>query len=319
MHAISTKGLTLVYLVIPLFFVVILGDHYLFEGVLRAMLPRHPEQLLWYTLLFNVPHFFASFFTFADKEYLAVYKKKLLLGIPLIALMAFLFPLVSINLTVLYLVLYTMYHNVSQQTGIASLVMKCRGWRVTTWRYANIILGLYLYALVYPSPFSHVVHLYALPVISVLSIISVMLTFLIARKSATPEGKYYAWGTSSIAGIGILAYALGYPFFVSTALRIVHDLTAFIFYIIHDMNRNRVIMHNLIYRFILPKTSLFVVGIPALAVLLTYFAQGEGTSMVIQAFFLLAVSHFYIEGFMWKNGSPHRAALTFQYSPHGIV
>lgn len=313
MRAISTRGLLAVYLVIPLIVLVILLDHYLFGNVLRKILPHQPEQLLWYTLLFNGPHFFASFFTFADKEYLTYYKRKLMFGIPVIVGLAFLLPNYSLDITIIYLVLYTMYHNVSQQTGVTSIVMKYGGPIVTSWRYLNIFLGLYLYMLVYPSPLSALVRSYAHGVVPVLLFASLILTYFITKKSQTKEGKYYAWGTALIGGVGTLAFTLGYPFFVATTLRIVHDLTAFIFYIVHDQNRNREVMHNLIYRYILPSTSLFIVGIPVLAVALTYIAQGGTNAMVIQAFAIIAVAHFYIEGFMWKNGTPHRREVTFQY------
>lgn len=313
MRAISTKGLTAVYVVIPLIVLIILLDHYVFSDTLRKLLPRQPEHLLWYTLLFNGPHFFASFFTFADKEYLTYYKRKLVYGIPVIVGLAFLLPYISLDVAIVYLVLYTMYHNVSQQTGVASIVMKYGGPLVTSWRYINILLGLYLYMLVYPSPISGVVRSYSYSLVPILLVASFVLTYIIVLKSKTQEGKYYAWGTAMIGGVGTLAFTLGYPFFVSTTLRIVHDITAFIFYITHDINRNHERVHNLLYRYILPKTSFFVVGIPALAILLTYIAQGGGSSMVIQAFAIIAVTHFYIEGFMWKSGSPHRANLTFQY------
>ncbi len=294
-------------------------DTYLFNGALSRILPRHPETLLWYTLLFNVPHFFASFFTFADKEYLAQYKGKLQHGIPFIIFLTVTLPLLNLNLAVLYLVIYTMYHNVTQQVGIASIVMKYGGWQVTCWRYLNITLALFIYTLIYPSQFSSTIHTHAFEVLIPLLCLSFALTYFIARKSQTRDGVFYAWGTAMITGVGTLAYTAGYPFIAATLLRVIHDITAFVFYIMHDINRNSIVMHNFIYRLLLPHTALFATGIPALAIMLTYLAQGGGTSMTIQIFFFVAVTHYYIEGFMWKNGSPHRSQLTFQYASHKIV
>ena len=87
MHPISVKGLLSVYVFLPLVLVFIFCDHFFFNGAGRHMLPRNPETLLWYTLLFNLPHIFTSFFSFADREYLAFYKWPLLFGLPLIALL----------------------------------------------------------------------------------------------------------------------------------------------------------------------------------------------------------------------------------------
>ena len=313
MHPISVKGLLSVYVFLPLVLVFIFCDHFFFNGAGRHMLPRNPETLLWYTLLFNLPHIFTSFFSFADREYLAFYKWPLLFGLPLIAVLAFLLPAFNLISTVFMLVLYTLYHNISQQTGVTMSLMRYKSLSVQVWRFINILLGLYLYFLIYPPVAIPILQVYALPVLGTLLTISLALTISFVRHSKTREGKLYAFGTASIAGVGMIAFMTGYPFFVATTLRVVHDLTAFIFYITHDINRNREKMKNFLYATLLPSTKLFIVGIPLYAIFFTFIAQQGGTSLVLQAFFLISVTHFYIEGFMWKNGSIHRQQITFQF------
>ncbi len=313
MRPISVKGLLSVYLFLPLVLIFICCDHFFFHDAGRHLLPRHPETLLWYTLLFNLPHIFTSFFSFADREYLVFYKRPLLLGLPLIALLAFLLPSFKLISTVFLLILYTLYHNVSQQTGVTMSLMRYKSPLVQTWRWINILLGLYLYFLIYPPVAIPVLQRYAAPILLMLFTASIVLTLSFVRHSKTKEGKLYAFGTAGIAGIGILAFFTGYPFFIATSLRVVHDITAFIFYITHDMNRNRERMHNFIYDALLPSTKLFVVGIPLYAIFFTFIAQEGGTSLVLQAFFIVSVTHFYIEGFMWKNGSIHRQQISFQF------
>ncbi len=312
MHTISIKALLAIYLLLPLVLVIIAVDHFVFHDALKHFLPHRPETLLWYALIFNLPHILTSFFGFADKAYLNFYRMRLGIGIPIIAALAFLLPWLNIFSAIYALILYTLYRNVSQQTGITTSLMQYRDWKVQLWRFTNILLGLYLYFLVYPPVAMKLLRDYALPITITLFVFSCALTLLIVRKSKTQAGVLYAFGTAGIAGVGIFSFFTGYLFFVATTLRVIHDLTAFIFYITHDRNRNREVMHNVLYRFILPDTQWFIVGIPLLAILLTYVAQAGGTSMVIQAFFFVSVTHFYIEGFMWKNGTPHRAQIAFQ-------
>ena len=300
-----------VYAVLPLVLVFVLVDHFVFAGTAMRVLPHFPEKLFWYMLIFNLPHIIASFFGFADKEYLAYYRSKLFFGLPIIFLLAFVLPWLNLSLTIIFIIGYTFYHNVSQQTGIATILMRHRGPAVTAWRATNIILAVTIYGLVYPSALNPALYNYATQFIFILLAVSLILTFVITRKSKTKEGTIYALGTTGIACVGMIALMLGYPIITITILRFVHDLTAFIFYITHDMNRNRELKHNLLYRFVLPTTRLYVVGIPLLAVVLTYLIQGKGSATIIQIFFILAVTHYYIEGFMWKNGTPHRREIAF--------
>ena len=311
MRHISFRLLLSIYAIIPIAVVVMLADTYAWSGGLRTWLPHYPETLLWYTLLFNLPHILASFFSFADKEYLHFYKSKLAWGTPIIALAALLLPHINLNLTVLIIVLYTMYHNISQQTGVSTIVMRARPLLYQYWRWTTILLALTLYFLVYPSIINKYLFPYRFPLLLILFAISIILTFFLVKKSKTHIGTLYTWSTNAIGGTCMLAYFLGYPIFTITILRFVHDLTAFVFYIVHDQNRNREVMHNVLYRNLFLSPRYFVIAIPLLGIILTYIVQGGGVATIVQVFFFLAVMHYYLDGFMWKNNSPHRQHLAF--------
>lgn len=311
MTTISTRVLLGIYAVIPVIVLLMFADSLFFGGAIKHILPHFPEEILWYMLLFNFPHIIASFFSFADKEYIAHYKYQLLRGLPIIALLAIALPFLSITATVIILVLYTMYHNISQQTGIASILMQHRDKWTQAWRWSLISFGLFLYVLVYPSPLSLAVTSRANSITMVFLVVTLLLTMIVTRQSKTLIGKWYAIGTMGIAATGTCALYMGYPIITITILRIVHDITAFIFYITHDTNRNQKAMHNFFYRKILPNVRAFPIGIPLLGIFFTYIIQGGGVSTTIEIFFFVAVTHFYIEGFMWKAGSPHRANIGF--------
>ena len=312
MNTISTRTLLGIYLILPLILLFMAVDFYALEGFFKYSLPHFPEEILWYMLIFNFPHIIASFFSFADKEYLLHYKRPLIYGLPVILLGAVILPWLSVPMTILILILYTMYHNVSQQTGIASILMQHRDMWTKTWRWSVVLFALFLYVMVYPSTLKAIVAPNAEVIAIFFTIITTLLTIIIIRKSKTLIGKWYGAGTTGIAVTGMIALYAGYPIITITILRIIHDITAFIFYVNHDMNRNREVMHNFFYRTFLPHTKLFWIGIPLFGVLATYVIQGGGTATTIQIFFFVAVTHFFIEGFMWKNNSPHRAHVAFR-------
>lgn len=311
MTTISTRVLLGIYAILPAIVLLMFIDLLFFSGAIKHALPHFPEEILWYMLLFNFPHIIASFFSFADKEYLMRYKRPLMRGLPLIALAAIALPWLSISATVITLILYTMYHNISQQTGIASILMQHRDKWTQAWRWSLILFGLFLYTRIYPSPLSFAITTHTDSIIIVFLILITLLTIMVTRQSKTLIGKWYGLGTMGIAATGTIALYMGYPIVTITILRIVHDITAFIFYITHDKNRNRETMHNFFYRKILPNTRLFPIGIPLFGILFTYIIQGGGVSTTIGIFFFVAVTHFFIEGFMWKAGSPHRANIAF--------
>jgi len=311
MTAISPRTLLGVYVILPIALVLMMVDFYFFNSTLKYTLPHFPESILWYMLVFNFPHIIASFFSFADKEYLFYYRQPLMYGLPIIGLSAVVLPWLSIEATIMVIILYTMYHNVSQQTGIASILMQYRDKWTKIWRWSVVVFALFLYAMVYPSSLQVHIRPYANIIAILLTITTSVLTYIVIRKSRTQIGKLHGVGTAGIAITGMIAFFAGYPIVTITILRIVHDITAFIFYITHDRNRNSIIMHNFFYRYILPNTKLFWLGIPLLGIFLTYIIQGGGTATTIQVFFFIAITHFFIEGFMWKGNTPHRAHIAF--------
>jgi len=68
-----------VYAITPVLLLLAAADYLFFNGAIRSVLPAHPEDVFLFALLFNIPHAVASFFSFADKEYLSFYRSKLFL------------------------------------------------------------------------------------------------------------------------------------------------------------------------------------------------------------------------------------------------
>jgi hypothetical protein len=119
-----------------------------------------------------------------------------------------------------------------------------------------------------------------------------------------------------------------YYFFAILMPRLVHDATAYIFYVTHDYNKHHQHPQNFIYRIAKQcRLSVFVV-LPLLSFLLAFVLQAYGDSLVsylTQVLFgaeirqvvtigllgYLALMHYYTEAFTWKQGSPYRQFIRF--------
>ena len=110
--------------------------------------------------------------------------------------------------------------------------------------------------------------------------------------------------------------------------RLVHDITAYSFYVTHDVNRHGVRPQNGLFKVAHSlRVPVFVV-LPALSFVLTYLLQAYGDALVdflAQSLFsvhiykaitlgligYLALMHYYTESFVWAANSPLRKYIRF--------
>jgi hypothetical protein len=157
----------------------------------------------------------------------------------------------------------------------------------------------------------------------VLSALVGVLTLACHARITTVVGRSYLWANALMVLQSVLFYAEGYSFLAILGPRLVHDMTAFTFYVTHDVNRHGVKPQNLLYR-LASKLGLGIVWVgPVLAVLLTYlidrFADPVASlwltpvlgydfpyaaSFIIVGY--LGMLHYYTEVFTWRQGSPYR-------------
>ena len=115
------------------------------------------------------------------------------------------------------------------------------------------------------------------------------------------------WLNSGMVVLMAVFYFAGYGFFSILMVTTVHNITAFIFYVVHDLNRNAASSRNISY------LALRFTGLPI-------WAQSLGLSLVLGYLGIryaslnagvLAVSfisyfHYISDGYVWKRGSLHR-------------
>lgn len=300
-----------IYLFVPLAALFVIFDATYFDGKFRDALPTEPESFLIFSILFTLPHILASFFSFIDKEYVSYYKLRLIPAFRYVVLFSILVPLISIKIALYTYAIFTMIHVFFQQSGISKSLMRGSNQYHQYWQWSGVLIATLIYLAVY-SQFSFNVSEYHFFNVVIWGIIIVFSLFgtLAVMASKTNIGRLYFLSTHflPIFCLGFMLY--GYPILAVALPRIVHDITAFIFYITHDHNRLLHTRSNILYRYTnsvgLP---VFVVS-PVLAILLAYPLQStELYFSVLPLLMIFGLMHYYVESFIWKRGTPHRQEI----------
>jgi hypothetical protein len=160
-------------------------------------------------------------------------------------------------------------------------------------------------------------------VLAALAALIFVLTIACHLRIKTSLGRFYLWANALMVLQSGWFYAEGYAFLAILGPRLVHDLTAFTFYVAHDVNRHGREPQNLLYR-LASKLGLGIFWVcPACAILLTYLIAEFtdplarfvvtpllGYDLPYLASFLivgyLGLLHYYTEVFTWRHGSPYR-------------
>jgi hypothetical protein len=315
-YSISKRLLLQVYGVVPILLLLVIMDTWYFDFFLKDNLGLTAANAAVYVLFLEFPHIIASFVGYADGEYLKFYKKKLLIYLPTILILSFLLISVSFELAFLGYIIYTMYHSIRQQTGIAKMLTETRVHIHELWSGIAVTLGI-LGNLVIFSPLFFT-QFTAVPAVGILTIfvvgfiaISASYLYVLPRKNL---GWFYVLATSLMLILGYVFIVLGYLFFAVFIVRFVHDVSAFIFYSIHDSNRNAQVTNNMVYRLLKPTHIPLLLVTPIVGIVGAYFLQKYGVSFQhsASAIILIAVAHYYLESFMWKREALHRRQLRFR-------
>jgi hypothetical protein len=132
--------------------------------------------------------------------------------------------------------------------------------------------------------------------------------------SISKTSRWYFLATFLILITSALDCVWGYPFFLVLIPRFIHDATAFTVYAVHDHNRNLAEHHNVIYRTLKPlHIPPVILCLPLAIALAWYFTAYQYDSGVVMFFLVVfMLLHYYMEGHMWKRGTPHRQNVSFK-------
>ena len=328
---ISFKVLIGFYAVVPLCLIFYLFDSNLFNNYLRLTLPRSPESLVVFSVLFGAPHIVASNFIFiTNQEYRQKFGRRALWAT--LAIVAF-FGLGSLylhrDLIFFIVATITITHVVKQQIGIGNIQARLSGIAYQCWVWtmigASVIMfNAILLRHIFPFKYLYVVDLFLLAA----GVFIFSLNLVLHSRAATSTGRQFLWANSILILMSFFLYTQKYYFFAILGPRLVHDATAFLFYTVHDYNRHHHHPQNRWYQMLeKAKLSAFV-AVPALAIIMTFFLQefadpffsmatqavlGKTFPKAIAVGFLgyLGMMHYYMEAFTWKHDSPYRRFISF--------
>ncbi|MBU6235656.1 MAG: hypothetical protein KGQ41_07405 [Alphaproteobacteria bacterium] len=306
----------------PFALCLVLLDQLFLDGLLQDVMHIGTEHMINLMAILTFPHIVASLISFADREYISYYRT------PLIKMLVVSFGLAIAskvilggNFIMIVVAFYSLYHNIMQQFGIASMMLgKKPDTRYKAIKWLLVVPSCLGYAVVtfpffpgmgeYHEVYMHIVGL-------CIGIATVMAAQYYARihndKTIPAIGKIYFM--SNVLWM-LVTYAMILADYANLAIlvsRVVHDFTAYWIYTVHDTNRNTGKIHNRIYaaaakiglrpRHILLPLSLLVSGS-----LLLLEGKGDFIAILIGA---VNMMHYYIEGHMWKRGTPHRQYVPF--------
>lgn len=314
---VSARLLCSYYIICPLCLVIVLADVSVFNGQVRNALPSSPFAILWFSVFFSLPHVIASNLTFLDREYLRSYRNNLLLAVAISIGFVFFLPAAFGPVVFLYLYsFWTALHVHMQQLGINKAYLK--GGTPVTFRIWRD-MGALAYALAYfdfleaegmapDALFSPFVEGLA----PLFAVVTTMLAAYIVFKAPPGTGRLYTFCNQAYLFTALWTWHLGYGFFAILIPRVLHDVTAFTFYIAHDSNRNAGEVKQFTYRLLKATGIPVAVLCPLVAVSAgLVFLPGINTHFYSFGIFektalALAVMHYVTEFSIWKSGSLHR-------------
>ncbi len=306
---------------VPFAAILALSDQLFFKASVYGFMNAQPKEIAYWAAILSMPHIVASLVTFADKEYIQHYRKPLTHGLLISLGLGFGLPFIFGPMGTLFVMaFYTMYHNLMQQYGITLMMLRQPPNNdFIIWKWLTIVpAGLtYLVLLGGDNPVIAEYQDLAVYVLGACLFIAAFFGFRFAQEVMKKPNSKTALTYFIFTGIELyVCFFLiisGYVLLATLVPRIVHDLTAFWIYMVHDQNRNADKVRNPVYA--LPKK----IGIPPvllcvpISLAISYFLIFSRENLYALSMVVIALNfmHYYMESYMWKRGTPHRQYVPF--------
>ncbi|CAD6878664.1 hypothetical protein [Methylomonas albis] len=329
--AVSFRFLLSLYAIVPLCLLVLWLDSFGLDHAIRDMLPSSPSHFLLFQILFGTPHIIASnLLLLSHDEYLNAFKRKLM-AMTLFIMVFFGIGSLFIPYRGLYIITacWTVYHVLKQQHGIAKAVCRLPNWAFYLQLWVSVSAGIFIYMGIFlknslePGQAALV-----LEIASVLTAGLMISTLVCLRYVPSRFGLYFLWANTLLVVSSWYVYSQQYYFLAILMPRLVHDITAYSFYVTHDVNRHGEQAQNNLFKAAAAVRLPIWLVLPLLSFVLTYLLQAYGDDLVnllLQTLFstqiykavtlgllgYLALMHYYTEAFVWASGSPLRRYIRF--------
>jgi hypothetical protein len=328
---VSFRLLLGLYAIIPLCILLQLFDGWFWQGFLQQNLPTNPKQFLLFQLLFGTPHIIASSIVLtSNTEYLKFYKLKIILmtlAITLIFGVGSLFvPYKALYVTV---AAWTVYHVLKQQLGVGRGLYRLPDWAFYLLLWLSVTAGIFVYIGIFLKNSLDTQQLEWIKLIAGSLCVGLICAGLLCNRYATSQlGRWFLWSNVLLVVSSFYLFVQQYYFLAILVPRLVHDATAYIFYVVHDYNRHHSHPQNFMYRTAARCYLPVFIVLPVCSFLLAFVLQsyGDGVINALTEFFFgveirkavslgllgyLALMHYYTEAFTWKQGSPYRRFIAF--------
>lgn len=328
---VSFRLLLSLYLIIPVCLLLQLLDASLWQGLLKAHLPNSPSHFLLFQILFGTPHIVASNIVLVSNgDYWRFYQRKVVL---MTLALAVFFGVGSLFIPyqALYVMVasWTVLHVLKQQYGVARGVCRLPAWAYHLLLGLSVVAGIFIYIGIFLKNGINAQQAEWLQhIIAGLCIGLTASAVLCQRYVKTAFGKWFLWANVALILVSFYLYAQQYYFLAILMPRLVHDVTAYIFYVTHDYNKHRPIPKNIIYRASAACHLPIVIVLPLLSFAVAFVLQAYGDAWVnqlTQLFFgvesrkavtlgligYLGLMHYYTESITWKQDSPYRQFIGF--------
>ncbi|MGZ8191538.1 MAG: hypothetical protein ACXWTS_09975 [Methylococcaceae bacterium] len=329
--AVSFRLLLGLYSIIPVCLLLQLFDNWYWHGFLRENLPSSPAHFLLFQILFGTPHIIASSIVLvSNKEYLKRYQQNIIwMTIAIVVIFGIGSLVIPYRFLYVVVAAWTVYHVLKQQHGVARGICRLPGWAFQLLLWLSVAAGFLTYIGIFlknslDSQQTELINYMA----SGLCIGLVCSTVFCQRYAATSFGKWFLWANIFLVLSSFYLFVEHYYFLAVLIPRLVHDATAYIFYVTHDYNKHHQQPQNLIYRYAARCNVHVFIVLPLISIVLTFVLQAYGDNVVsfISDFLFgveirkaitigllgyLALMHYYTEAFTWKQDSPYRQFISF--------
>jgi hypothetical protein len=301
-----------VYALVPIALALIAVDVLFLERWLQSVLPTDPDTMPVFPYLFVLPHIVSSTVILLDRAYLAHFGRRLAMASAALFILAIGTQYGPFRVVLFSLFnLFTVYHVAQQQFGITRMLCRSQRWEHPIWSWSGVFLMASVLLSFYAKVLDIDLHVAFLPLVTLVTApLFLWASIRLHQHSKRAIGTGYLWSNTLLVGFTLVSYWSGYAFFMLLLPRLIHDYTAYVFYTVHDTNRNASAPHNILFRNLrftrLPTTALtLIVGV----VLAAPITANMGFVNVRVLFIYLTMLHYYTEGITWKSGSPYRANI----------
>lgn len=280
---VSFRVLLSLYAIIPLCFLLQMTDVWFWHGYLRESLPTKPTHFLLFQILFGTPHILASTFVLlGSMEYIKRYQRNLIVMTAAIALIFGIGSLfIPYQVFYVFVAAWTVYHVLKQQHGVARGICRLPSWAFYLLLWLSVVAGLLIYIGIFLKNSLDAQQTEMLKQVSGLLCMTLIVSAIYCQRYVTSSfGKWFLWSNIMLVISSFYFYVQQYYFLAILVPRLVHDTTAYIFYVTHDYNKHYKHPQNFLYRYAAQLNIHVFIVLPLCSFVLAFVLQAYGDNVV---------------------------------------